>query len=370
MIFTLDQAYEFCRPHIDSGTCNSTLGYARINEAVRRLLPKTDASRLLRPIRMVVRNSEFALPREAEKVVWADVNGVPASVYGRPYQFLQGGPGDFAYQARTGWENQPTDLGEAPYMFSLPGIAGYDDTNFTNDASTTNSDDDDYPDGFILAAFSEYAEDLGKEITINGYDILAQEIRVPASGGLSSPGITIKINRYLNGVEGSINGTWSEIEHSSQNFRDISQIYKPVTKGHITIYAVYEETNEMWLVGKYHPDETIPMFRRYRLTYKPYERKQPTCSDVLMLVKMRYIPLTRGTDIVPVDSLDALKNMCIAISYENSKDLEAALRFEQNAERLMKAEVEQKEVVPSAPAVIDLLREVMPRRYYKGQGLQ
>jgi len=62
--------------------------------------------------------------------------------------------------------------------------------------------------------------------------------------------------------------------------------------------------------------------------------------------------------------------MCISISYENSKDLENALRFEQNAERLMKAEVEQKEVVPSAPAVIDLLREVMPRRFYKGQGLQ
>lgn len=366
MIFTMADAYDFCKPHIDSGTCNTTLGYARINEAVRRLLPKTNASRLVQPIRMIVRNSQFALPREAEKVMWVDTNGVPASVFGKPYEFMHTGPGDLVYRSYSTSSPQVKDLGDKPYMFELPDLAGPDDENFTND-HTTNTDDDDYPDGFILAAFSEYTEDVGKEITIRGWDILAQEIRLPVTGGLSSPGLTIKINRFLNGTEGSISGTWSQIEHSAQNFRDISQVYKPVTKGHITIYAIYESTNEMWMVGKYHPDETLPMFRRYQLTSKPFDRKQPSCTNVLMLVKMRYIPLTRSTDVVPIDSLDALKNMCISISYENSKDLENALRFELNAERIMKAEIDQKESTTSAPMVIDMLRECGGRQLYRGR---
>ncbi len=367
MIFTMSEAYDFCKPHIDGGTCNPVLGYARINEAVRRLFPKTNASRLIQPIRMVVRNSEFALPREAEKIMWVDTDGVPASIFSKPYEFMHNGPGDFAYNSRSTATPQIKDLGEKPYMFSLPGLLGSDDDNQTNDRSTTNADDDDYPLGFTLAAFSEYADDVGKEITVRGWDILAQEIRLPVTGGLSSPGLTIKINQFYGGVEGSINGTWSTLEHSSQNFRDIGQIYKPVTKGHITIYAIYEATNEMVLVGKYHPDETLPMFRRYRFTSKPYVRLQPSCTNVLMLVKMRYVPMTRATDVVPFDSLDAVKLMCIAITYENAKDLNNAILFEQNAERVMKAEMEQKETAPSQPMVIDVLRELGGRQLYRGR---
>lgn len=369
MIFTLDQAYQFCRPYIDGGTCNQILGYARINEAVRRMLPKTNSSRLIHKIRMVVRNSEFALPREAEKVLWVDANGTPGSVFGRPYEFLQHGPGDFAYQSLVGVANQLADLGEHPYMYSLPGLYGWDDDNFTND-SATNRDDDDYPGGFMLCAFSEFSADVGKEITIEGANELAMDIRTSNGTGVSTPGTVIKINQYAGGVEGTISGTWADLYHSSVNFRDIYQIRKPVTEGYITIYAVYEATSEMWLVGKYHPDETIPMFRRYRITSKPYSRLNPGCSNLLMLVKMRYIPLTRGTDIVPLDSLDALKIMCMAITRENAQDLQGAVLHEQNAERVMKSEIDQKEIAPSAPAVIDLLRETSARSLFRGGGLQ
>lgn len=368
MIFTLGDAYTFCKPFIDSGTCNSTLGYARVNEAIRRLMPKVTTSRLQQLVRMVVRNTEFALPREAEKVLWVDIDGTPASAFGRPYQFLQHGPGDFASRSRYSNTPQLEDLGEASYMFSLPGLLGSYDTDQDNDAG----DDDDYPLGFKLYAYSDAAADDGKELTVYGYGLLAQELRV-ASAGVSLPGISVPIHQFAGGVEGAITGPLSSVTGSAYRFREIAVdggVRKPVTEGYVTLYAVYPETNEMWLVGKYHPDETIPMFRRYRIAGKPYNRTQPSCNNVLMLVKMRFVTLTRANDIVPLDSLDAIKNMCISISYENAKDLNNSLLFEQNAVRLLKDEMEQKEVTPSAPVVVDYLSQTSGRKLYRGTGLQ
>jgi len=355
VIFTLADAYATCKNVAGSGACDTTTVYGYINEAVRRLIPKVNTSRMIAQIRMTVRNSEFALPREAEKVLWHDANGTPGVVFSRPYQFLQNGPGDFAYRIRPDRaDNNLALLGEFPYMFQLPDLNADDD------------DDDvgDYPLGFKLYAFSTEASDAGKEITVRGFGILANELFSSAG----SPGLTLEINRFTGGVEGRINGNWDTLKNSgSTRFRDISQVYKPVTAGYVTIYAVYPESNLMWLVGKYHPDETLPMFTRYRITAKAYNDTNPTCTNLLMLVKLRYVPLTRSTDVVPLDSLDAIKSMVMAIGYENARDLQSAALFEQNAIRLLNDEAGQKDVTPSAPMVIDVLREASGR-YLRSRG--
>jgi len=663
MIFTMDDAYTFCRKVVDSGDCSTTAVYAKINEAVRRLIPTVNTSRMLATIRMGVRNSEFALPREAEKVLAHDANGVPGTVFGRPYQFLHNGPGDFAYN-RLGDRstNQLASLGEHPYMFPLPDLkqngtktvvtstpvtsitnvgetwaptgsslawtsiavssdgkyqtavadteyiyvsADYGDTwaakdsardwvavaisdngkyqsaatatgqlyvsadygatwaakdsarawrsiavsangkyqtagvlsgniytsadygatwaakasaqswsgismsssgeyqaaavstsgkvyasydygdtwaatavptgnwqdvamssggeywtavarggqvyvsadrgvtwaakdsarswvsvsmssdgkyqiatvsagsiyvsadygstwsakdsvrawkdvsvsrdgmyqaaavtsgqlyvaessEVTTSTTTTSEVAAEYPLGFRLYAFSTEAADAGVEITVRGFGLLAEQLR---DG--TNVGITFKINRFDGGVEGTIKGAWSTLYNSGdQRFRDIEQVHKPVTAGYVTIYAVYPEENRMWLVGKYHPDETLPVFTRYRITSKSYNNTTPSCTNLLMLVKMRYVPLTRAADVIPLDSLDAIKNMVMAIGYEDARDLQNAVLFEQNAIRLLNNEAGQKDTTVSPPMVIDVTRELSGRYCRSRQGFQ
>jgi hypothetical protein len=357
MIFTMDDAYTFCRKVVDSGDCSTTAVYAKINEAVRRLIPTVNTSRMLATIRMGVRNSEFALPREAEKVLAHDANGVPGTVFGRPYQFLHNGPGDFAYN-RLGDRSthQLVSLGEHPYMYPIPPL----DNGLTGDLEEL------YPLGFKLYAFSTEAADSGVEITIRGFGLLAEQLR---DG--TNVGITFKINRFDSGVEGTIKGSWGSLYNSGdQRFRDIEQVHKPVTAGYVTIYAVYPEENRMWLVGKYHPDETLPVFTRYRITSKSYSSLTPSCTNLLMLVKMRYVPLTRAADVIPLDSLDAIKNMVMAIGYEDARDLQNAVLFEQNAIRLLNNEAGQKDTTVSPPMVLDVTRELSGRYCRSRQGFQ
>lgn len=357
MIFTMDDAYTFCRKVVDSGNCSTTTVYAKINEAVRRLIPSVNTSRMLATIRMSVRNAEFALPREAEKVLAHNANGVPGTVFGRPYQFLHNGPGDFAYNNLLDRStHQLASLGEHPYMYPIPPL----------DNGKTGTEEELYPLGFRLYAFSTEAADAGLELTVRGFGLLAEQLRDGTSVGL-----TVKINRFQGGVEGQIQGSWETLYHSgTQRFRDIDQVYKPVTAGYVTLYAVYPEDNRMWLVAKYHPDETLPMFTRYRLTSKTYNATNPSCTNILMLVKLRYVPLTRSTDVIPLDSLDAVKNMVMAIGYEDSRDLQNAMLFEQNAIRLLNNEAGQKDTTVSPPMVLDVTRELSGRYCRSRQGFQ
>ena len=69
------------------------------------------------------------------------------------------------------------------------------------------------------------------------------------------------------------------------------------------MYAVDTVHNMFFFLGKYHPAQKIPQFRRYGITNKAVGRK----ANMLLLVKLRHIPLVHEDDILPLDSIQALK---------------------------------------------------------------
>lgn len=320
-MFILSDARSFLKPHVDSGTCSNATIDARINEATRRLLVKATWPMTERYMRVLSANRTFPLPREVEKIISADICGAPTHVWGSNYEFLDGGPGDLSRYTLFGSGKDLIDMGDGyPVMYDVP-------STLTIDTATAESSDDiEEGEGYYLMAFSNSTKDLGKELTVRGLTFDNLEVFTG-----TSPGVTVGINVWQGEVEGNVQGALTTQKMSASTFRDISQVHKPVTTGYVTLYACKPSSNYMYMLAKYHPSETLPSFRRYRIT----NTNAPECASIYALVKMRYLPVSHEQDMLLIQNLDALKLMVMAITKENAGDLAGAVGYETQAVRLL-----------------------------------
>lgn len=332
-IFTFQEAKSQLGKFVDNGTCSTVVIGQRINEAIQRLIVKPevqDSPRLNFLVRLKVTNREFALPRGVEKIMAVDINGTPAHIFNKMYQFLSSGPGDLddGYYLDQCSRNL-MDLGEFPFQFQMPNKEG----------------------GLSLVAFSTARE--SSKLKVWGYDIRGNELYEE-----------LTINAFQNGTEGQIGGNFIDQNIVSLNkFVEISKIIKSETSSSVKLYSVDTATSEMWFVGSYHPKDTIPMFRRYRITAKPnksgVDANERTDTCILAMVKLGYSELSENDDIVPIDSMPALKLMLMAIKYENDGNLQNAMAYEVNAVRLLEDVNAHHKLAQGTPVIIDFERKLM-----------
>jgi len=126
------------------------------------------------------------------------------------------------------------------------------------------------------------------------------------------PGQELTCGWWQGGVEGSISVN-NLPPLSATQFTHIQFVQKPVTVGYVSLYTYNATTKRMYFLAKYHPDETQPGYRRYRITDPDFENGSNVCCQV----KLRFEPLSHDTDVLPIQSLDALKMAVIAIREEN-----------------------------------------------------
>lgn len=93
-----------------------------------------------------------------------------------------------------------------------------------------------------------------------------------------------------------------------------------------------------------HPDETLPSYRRYEV---PKLRTQ-CCGgsgastdpkQVIVMGKLRYLPVLRTTDFLIIENLGALKNMLLALDAEDKGDLALAVAYEAKAFEILAKEL-------------------------------
>lgn len=320
MLYTLAQAREAVKRFVDNGSCNVSAIDARVNEALERLIDNADFECMRATVRITVCNLSFTLPYNVEKLLHVTIDGTPAKIFGQAYQFLSSGVGDLDMRTVGSSFQDVMDQGEVPFQFDIPKCYTYNDVDI--DVSAT---------GLQLLALSTSAADVGKTIRIRGFGSGGTEVRAGVS-----PGIELPIMQWSGGVEGSLTGYWNiNINPSAEFFTQITEVIKPETSGYVTLYAVSGNNADpkafFSFLAKYHPRQTIPQFRRYAITNKTVD----SASSVLALVKMRYVPLVDAEDILPVDSLQAVKLMVMAIREENAGNLQGALNFESQAGAIM-----------------------------------
>lgn len=345
--FTLQDGRDAVGRFVETGSCNTTTIDSRINEAVRRLMPKADYVNTTRRIRIRTDQGYFPLPRECEKIIWIDSDGYASRVFNKSYEFLNSGPGELCRSKFGSGVKDLVDDGVHPTMFDVPSIE-------TLDKCCT---DRTLGDGLVLVAFSEEQDDNGKEMTIWGLDRLNMDVRTTSSAGFG-PGETLAINAWTGGVEGTIDLGYGwesgQTKISNKKYRQVTGWKKPVTKGYVSLYALEVSTNKMFFLGKAHPDDTRPAWRRYRIT-----NQYQSCTTMLALAKLGWVKLTRADDILPIQNLDALKQMIIALREENAANLQGALNYEQNAVRLLNEQLNDHETTGGGPVLVDWERHLM-----------
>jgi len=309
MLYTFEDGRDFVADFVEAGSCpDLAVVESRLNEAQRRLLEKAPWDKTVRTMSICTSNNCFACPREVEIILDVNIDSKPKLVFGRTYEFHEYGPGRIDCDACVCCKDLE-DLGNHwPTFFPMP----------------PNQD-------LKLMALSTHEDDLGAEIRIMGRNSLKEEIIVDDVFGEVLP-----VSRWENGTEGLLNtATFPSL--TTKYFREVSRVYKDVTKGYVTLFAYDEDTKKMWLLAKYHPDETIPNYRRYKIIGHPIkpdasgEYDDTYYTSVLCLVKLRHVPLKYDNDILLIQNLDALKMMVMAIREENSGNIEMSLAYEAKA---------------------------------------
>jgi hypothetical protein len=341
MLYTLQQAVDYCKRQVQDGTCDFETARQYINDALERLADYGEWESMQAVVRIATDNLSFTLPYNVEKIIAADLNGVPGLLHGRMFQFLSGGPGDMDSYSGSWPYRDFLDQGAFPTQFDIPAVyelpSGVVETR---------------KKGMRICAFSTHKSDVGKTISIRG----TAPGGVFVNAGSLAGGEDIEIQRWDAGNEGRITGNWNISAKVSQaRFCEVTEIVKPVTKGYITLMAcdvnnsLENPVQFFSFLAKYHPRETVPQFRRYAVM----NYRGTCCPDcILALVKMRCVPLVDPEDVLPIESLQAVRAAVQGISAELKENLQLAQGYFTTALQLMNIREQSRTVSSGMPSIL------------------
>lgn len=309
MFLTLSEARTHLRKFIGSGACRNIDVDNRINEVIMHMLREANWKLTTRRVSLWECDSVITLPREFDKIIAVNYDNIPVRVFNQYYEFLEGGPGRIDQYANT-TASDLVDLG-AKYclMRDIP-----------------------VNENWSLVAFSTEASDTDLSLTIRG--VTSYNNTVLEDG---EPYKTMAINRWDGGVEGVIANA-SSLSLSADQYSNVHQIVKPVTKGYVSLYAIDTSlmasssttTPAIYFLGKYHPDETVPQFRRYKIMRANTRATNVSASSgnyIIAMVKLALINAKHDNDILLIQDLAALKMGCIALAKLEADELEDYDRY-------------------------------------------
>ena len=141
---------------------------------------------------------------------------------------------------------------------------------------------------------------------------------------------TLNNSRTLNSITGRKTYTTSGNKVTSKFFTDaifeavlvksIAHIEKPLTDGYVSLYAWdYGRSNDMTLIGQYHPTEVNPQYRKIRLG------KQ--CAWARILYKVTSPKVSSIYDFIPLEQERAIIAAVHAVDLEDKDFADQAVRY-------------------------------------------
>lgn len=301
MLYTLKHAKDLVAPFVmTGGSCPSAPEVVnRINEAQRRLLGagRADWDQTQRHVKLCTRLGCVALPREFDSARLVGVDGSPVDLFPNSYTYLENGPGLENLSDHYGMDLE--DLGDGwPTFFDVP-----------------------FEDGTDFHIFFVTTDHTDSQKTVTVYGRNKDGTELLQTNGL--PGLQASIRHWAGSTEGSLD---SYPEPSlTVPVHQITQLVLPLARrAYLSLFAVNTTTHEMFFLSKYHPAETSPAYRRYKLL----GADGTNARSVRMLCKVRHVPLVRDDDVLLIQDLDAIKIMVMAIREENAGNVTSAVTLE------------------------------------------
>jgi hypothetical protein len=118
--------------------------------------------------------------------------------------------------------------------------------------------------------------------------------------------------------------------------KSILHVEKPETLGYVSLYALdYGRSNDMALIGQYHPTETNPKYRRIRIGKK--------CAWARIIYRVAHPVITSQYDYIPLENERAIIAAVHACDLEDKDFIEQAQRYWATAVAYLKNQNESME---------------------------
>lgn len=281
-----------------------------INEAIEYMTVSHDWADLFRVMSFVTYNGVLTLPSEVIQPIKFSLNGKTGQPYGKHYEYLTNGPGDGDDWDITG--NNLVDVGETP-------------TTFDVDAADPRS----------IIIFSDRVESYPFTIRVRGLDHNGIEVR--SSDGSLGETVTWTGNPDANNVPEPVMKT------TTNRFSKITQVVKPKSNGYITLATTDDDGNPSKAIATYHPYETNPSFRRFKI-----HGKSGADTDGYTLIKglfrIGYTPVYHDDDPLAVNMITAIKLMCKALIHYEHDEVKSAATMEGIVERLLRKQLNKYDI--------------------------
>ncbi len=268
------------------GHCNVPKLLRYITDAVELLANKGEIDCLVGMVDLCVDGQCVTLPREVETPLAVNIGGRPALGKDVLFSFHLNGPGDFSTSCEWEW----TDLGTVCTYRDLKCPAR-------------------------LVAFLDKQEDSGKQLRVFGFDQENRPLRTKVGDTWEDGFLVPTIYGYA-------------VPSSSDPLAArITWIQKDETAGNMRLSSFDISSNTGTLIGVFEPDETIPSYRRIRISRNS--------EWVRLIYRRRSVKLRSTTDRILLHSRPALLLAMRAIQKYSESMIPEALTFEAQATRLL-----------------------------------
>jgi hypothetical protein len=302
MRLTFGQAKQTFAPFINNGVCADNPEVPGVlNSVCERLFETGKFVGMVRRIAICHSSSCLTLPYNVESILeMSGQCGQPVNVRNQWYEYLPGGPWQLDRCNRFCNETVPRD--NSPTAFDICGIQ-------------------------YLRVYANLPEEDGAQILIQGYDENGARVRTLVDG------IWVD-GEYI----GLINGT---PQLSTKLWTRIENVIKPLTNGEVNIYMVDPANTaaNAGLIAIYQPNETNPSYQRFHMSGFCASAEHP--KHVTMLVKMKFVPMVRDSDMLPITSYNAMMFACQAMYFWGSEQFDKAQVMELKANGCLQDELKQ-----------------------------
>lgn len=284
-----------------------------LNECLERFSHMALWDRLIARYQICVNQACITWPRSIMTLEVVDICKQPVPVHNGWFEFLENGPGRISIGSCSGTSNGGCSTEMSVGYGAIDrgrGFAMFDDPTVASK----------------IRLYPQLAGDVGKTVTIRGFDSNGQQV-------LTNAGSTVGevLTLALPFVDSST--TWCR-----QVFREV---IKQVTLGHVKAYS-YDATlpvppaspgpndTPLLALADWEPDETLPDYRRSFIPSLSLNCGGTCgCSDssngcdkttVTVMAKLNHIPVTSDLDFLPFSSVSALKLGMLSVMLEERQD--------------------------------------------------
>lgn len=275
------------------GKCDSQTVYRRLTDAVRLANNQGKFDINVGAMDLCVCDGCVTLPAEVATVLGVNQDGYPTIIRDQWFQYHANGPGIQRYMPWTYTE----EMGPVVTFRDPPGPV-------------------------LLIAEVENSRDSNCMLRVYGYDVNGKRIYTMGAGGILEDGFLVP----------TVYG-FSQPNPSAPAIARIERIQKAETNGFVRLIAINpDDTSEaQTLIGYYLPWETIPSYRRIRVSDRNWLRIKYRKKD---------IEVRGDSDWINIDNREALLMLLKAVKFRLDNQLDTARSYEVEGMRLLSNEAD------------------------------